>query len=151
MEDPYDLMELIEKLDECCYESNTKDYLIKMIQTIMNYPNRGNKAENYVENLYGNKIIIIYYSMGISIYNKKYNVPIKIVLMKDIPNEPPKFFIPMKECIGINKNNKDIDQTTFRIMTKTLRSWNQFSNIETVLEEIYESFISHFPIYLKKN
>ena len=114
----------------------------------MNYPNRGNKAENYVENLYGNKIIIIYYSMRISLFNKKYNVHIKIVSMKDIPNEHPKFFIPMKERININ--NKDIDQTTFRIMTKTLRSWNQYSNIETVLDEIYESFTSHFPIFLKK-
>ena len=101
----------------------------------------------YIISLYK---IIIYYSMRISLLNQKYNVPIKIVLMKDIPNEPPKFFIPLKERIGINKNNKDIDQTTFRIMTKTLRSWNQFSNIENVLDEIYESFTSHFPIFLKK-
>ena len=145
------LLKILEKLEECSYESKTKYYLSQIIPTILKYPNKGNKSEYFVENLNGDNIIIIDYSMMIKLGNIKYNVPIKIVLTKNIPNEPPKFFIPMKEYIGINKSNKDIDQNTFRIMTKTLRSWNNDSNIENVLDEIYVSFSTHFPIFRKKS
>ena len=146
MEGNNDLLKLKQKLNECCYEPNTKEYLSDIIPEIMNYPKKTRDAQYYTKILDENEIIIINYPMCISLLLKKYNIPIEIIFVKNFPNEPPQFFIKKMKNVGLNTNCECVDPVTFRIMTPTLLSWDQYSNIMNVMYEIFNSFSQVFPI-----
>ena len=145
------LIKLRNELKECSYEQSMKDYLSNMIIRIMNYPKKRSQSRYYIKEIDQKKIMMILYPMSVPFMNKNYNIPIQIYIMKNIPYEPPQIFLEVVQGSAANANNKDIDQNNNRIMTKTLRTWNQYSNIETVLEEIFESFSKVFPLYKKKS
>ena len=151
MEGNNDLLKLKQKLNECCYEPNTKEYLSDIIPEIMNYPKKTRDAQYYTKILDENEIIIINYPMSIFLLFKKYNIPIEIIFVKNFPNEPPQFFIKKMKNVGLNTNCECVDPVTFRIMTPTLLSWDQYSNIMNVMYEIFNSFSQVFPIFDKKN
>ena len=145
------LIKLRNELKECSYEQSMKDYLSNMIIRIMNYPKKRSQSRYYIKEIDQKKIMMILYPMSVPFMNKNYNIPIQIYIMKNIPYEPPQIFLEVVQGSAANANNKDIDQNNNRIMTKTLRTWNQYSNIETVLDEIFESFSKVFPLYKKKS
>ena len=105
MEGNNDLLKLKQKLNECCYEPNTKEYLSDIIPEIMNYQKNTRYAQYYTKILDENEIIIINYPMCISLLLKKYNIPIEIIFVKNFPNEPPQFFIKKMKNVGLNKKN----------------------------------------------
>ena len=145
-----DLLILRSELNDCCYDPKMRDYLQGLIIRIMNYPKKAMQCRHFVKIMDQKKIMMIWYPLNILFANKNYSIPIQIYITKNIPYEPPQIFLELKKGTGVNPKNKDIDPKNNRIMTKTLRSWNQNSNIENVLGEIFESFSRLFPIYKKK-
>ena len=145
------LLRIRTELNDCCYDPRMKDYLSNMIQRIMNYPKKTTPSRHYVKMMDQKKIMMIWYPMSVPFMNRNYNVPLQIYIMKNIPYEPPQIFLEVVQGSAANPSNRDIDPRTNKIMTNTLRSWNQYSIIENALGEIYESFSKVFPIYKKKN
>jgi len=145
-----DLLILRSELNDCCYDPKMRDYLQGLIIRIMNYPKKAIQCRHFVKIMDQKKIMMIWYPLNILFANKNYSIPIQIYITKNIPYEPPQIFLELKKGTGVNPKNKDIDPKNNRIMAKTLRSWNQNSNIENVLGEIFESFSRLFPIYKKK-
>ena len=144
------LIRLRNELNECCYDSSMKDYLSNMIIRIMNYPKKTTQARYFIKVMDLKKIMMVWYPMSVPFMNRNYNVPIQIYIMKNIPYEPPQIFLEVVQGSAASTLNKDIDQNNNRISTKSLRSWNQYSNIENILDEIFESFSKNFPLYKKK-
>ena len=89
--------------------------------------------------------------MSVPFGGRNFMVPIQIYIMRNVPYEPPQFFLEIVQGSAANATNKDIDVNTNRIMTNSLRSWNQYSTIDTVMNEIYASFSKTFPIYKKSS
>ena len=135
------------ELSQCSYNPNMKDYLANMIMQIMNFPNKTNQARHFIRNMNQDKIIMVWYPMSVPFANKNYNVPLQIYIMKNIPYEPPQIFLEVVQGSAPNPANRDVDSATRRILTNTLRSWSQYSNIENAMNEIYNSFTKVFPIY----
>ena len=135
------------ELDKCSYSPNMKDYLTNMIMQVMNYPRKQAQARYSVKNMGQDKIIVVIYPMSVPFMKKSYNVPIQIFFMKNIPYEPPQIFLDVVQGSAPNPQNKDVDQSTRRVMTNTLKNWGQFSNIENAMNEIFASFSAVFPIY----
>ena len=135
------------EIDKCSYSPNMKDYLTNMIMQVMNYPRKQAQAKYCVKNQGQDKIIVVIYPMNVPFMKKSYNVPIQILFMKNIPYEPPQIFLEVVQGSAPNPQNKDVDQSTRRVMTNTLKNWGQFSNIENAMNEIFASFSAVFPIY----
>ena len=61
-------------------------------------------------------------------------------------------FLEVSKGSAINPKTKDVDMHSRKILTPSLRSWNQSSNIINILNEIRNCFSKVFPIYkIKKN
>ena len=134
------------KIEECNYNKNYEDYIINIIQKIIEYP----KIKKYkidTENINGDNIIKIMCFMEISFSNKAFNVPILIFILKKIPYESPKFFLELVEYSAANYDNKTINSDTDQIITNSLINWTKDSNIINVMDEIFNSFTNIFPIY----
>ena len=144
------LLKLKTELKDCCYDPQARDFLSNLIIRIMNYPKKTSPSRHYVKMMDQKKLMMVWYPMSVPFMNRNYNVPIQIYIMKNIPYEPPQIFIEITQGSAVNTNNKDIDPRTNKISTNSLRNWNQYSRIEQVLEEIYNSFSKSFPIYKKK-
>ena len=144
------LLRLRTELNDCCYEPKMKDYISTMIIRIMNYPKKTTEPHHYIKMMAQNKIMMVWYPMSVPFLNRNYNVPIQIYIMKHVPYEPPQIFLEVVQGSAANASNKDIDTKTNRIMTNSLKNWNQYSVIENVLDEIFQSFSRVFPIYKKK-
>ena len=144
------ILSLKKELNECSYARSMTDYLANMIIRIMNYPKKIIPPRYFVKVTEQNKIIFIWYPMSVPFKNKNFNIPIQIFITKNIPYEPPQIFLEVGQGSAPSTLNKDIDQNNNRIMTQGLRNWNQYSNVENVLGEIFESFSKAFPLY-KKN
>ena len=145
-----DLLRLKTELNDCVYGPQMRDWLSNLIIRIMNYPKKQGDARHFVKMFNHQKLMMIWYPMSVPFMNRNYNVPLQIYLMKNFPYEPPQIFLEISQGSAANANNKDIDPRNNRIMTYTLKSWNQNSNLENVLNEIYESFSRTFPLYKKK-
>ena len=145
-----DLLRLKTELNDCVYGPQMRDWLSNLIIRIMNYPKKQGDARHFVKMFNHQKLMMIWYQMSVPFMNRNYNVPLQIYLMKNFPYEPPQIFLEISQGSAANANNKDIDPRNNRIMTYTLKSWNQNSNLENVLNEIYESFSRTFPLYKKK-
>ena len=124
-----------------------KDYIANMIMQLMNYPKKTTQPRHFIKNMNQDKIMMVWYPMSVPFANKKYNVPIQIYIMKNIPYEPPQVFLEVVQGSAANSKNRDINPTTRQIITNTLRNWNQYSNIENAMNEIFSSFSNVFPIY----
>ena len=85
--------------------------------------------------------------MNIHFNQKKYNVPINVYFMKNIPYEPPQIFIEVTPGNAINPKSQEIDQTSHRIITPSLVNWSQYATLSSVLEEVRQCFCRVFPIY----
>ena len=144
------ILSLKKELNECSYARSVTDYLANMIIRIMNYPKKTIPSRYFVKVTEQNKIIFIWYPMSVPFKNKNFNIPIQIFITKNIPYEPPQIFLEVGQGSAPSTLNKDIDQNNNRIMTQGLRNWNQYSNVENVLGEIFESFSKAFPLYKKK-
>ena len=144
------ILSLKKELNECSYARSMTDYLANMIIRIMNYPKKTIPPRYFVKVTEQNKIIFIWYPMSVPFKTKNFNIPIQIFITKNIPYEPPQIFLEVGQGSAPSTLNKDIDQNNNRIMTQGLRNWNQYSNVENVLGEIFESFSKAFPLYKKK-
>lgn len=145
------LLRIREELGSCSYDPRAKDYLANMIVRVMNFPKKKpqSQSRHFIRTMNQNKIIMVWYPMNIPFMQKYYEVPLLIYIMRNIPYEPPQIFIEVVAGSAANVNNRDIDVNTNRIMTNTLRTWNQYSNIENAMNEIYDSFSRTFPLYKK--
>ena len=143
------LLRIREELGSCSYDPRAKDYLANMIVRVMNFPKKKpqSQSRHFIRTMNQNKIIMVWYPMNIPFMQKFYEVPLLIYIMRNIPYEPPQIFIEVVGGSAANANNRDIDVNTNRIMTNTLRNWNQYSNIENAMNEIFSSFSNVFPIY----
>ena len=147
------LLRLRTELADCSYDPRAKDYLANMILRVMNFPKKKaqSQSRHFIRTMNQNKIIMVWYPMNIPFMGKFYEVPLLIYIMRNIPYEPPQIFLEVVAGSAANANNREIDINTNRIMTNTLRTWNQYSNIENAMNEIYDSFSRTFPIYKKTN
>jgi hypothetical protein len=139
------------ELAKCNYKANDKDILVNMMMEIINYPKKINPPRHFIKNVGQDRIIMIWYSMAIPFSNRTYEVPLQIYIMKNTPYEPPQIFLEIVKGSAPNPKNRDIDVNTRSVKTNTLRNWNNYSNIENVMNEIYKSFCAVFPIYKTGN
>jgi hypothetical protein len=139
--------EIRRDLDECNYNYSMKDHLANMIIKVMNYPKTKRKARHFVKTIDIDKIICVNYFMSVPFNNRNLDVPLQILFIKNIPEEAPKVFLDLIEGTAPNPKNPDIDVNSKQIKTTTLKNWNQYSNIENAMNEIYNSFGNVFPVY----
>ena len=152
MNDANTRLRLLNEMVSCSYPPNMKDYLANIIMQTMNYQNQQGQPRHFIKNMDQNKIIMVWLPMSIPFSGRKYSVPLQIFFMRNLPYEPPQIFIEIVTGSAVNSKNTDIDANTRRIMTNSLRNWNQYSTIDNVLNEIYNSFCKTFPVYkLKTN
>ena len=143
------LLRLRGELNQCSYAPQMKDYISNLIYTTMNYPKKTAQARHFIKNMGYDRIMMVWYPMSVPFGGKSYNVPLLIYIMKNVPYEPPQIFLEIVQGSAANTKNRDIDPNTNRVMTPTLRSWNQYSIIDNVMNEIFASFSNVFPIYKK--
>lgn len=143
---------LMNELSATSYLPNMKDYIVNLIIQLLSYQFKSSSqnARYLINNFFGqDKIVMVTLPMSIPFNNRAFDVPIQIYLMKNIPYEPPQIFIEVNQSTGINTKNTDIDVNTKRILVNSLRNWNQYSELEKVLNDIRESFRKNFPVYKK--
>ena len=147
------LLRIRTELDGCSYDPRGKDYLANMIVSVMKFPKKKpqSQARHFIRTMNQSKIIMVWFPMNVPFMGKTYDVPLQIFIMRNIPYEPPQIFLEVANGSAANVNNRDIDPNTNRIMTNTLRAWNQYSNIENAMNEIYDSFSRTFPLYKKSS
>ena len=129
-----------------------KDYIVNLIIQLLSYQYKSptQNARYLINTFFGqDKIVMVTLPMSIPFNNRAFDVPIQIYLMKNIPYEPPQIFIEVNQSTGINTKNTDIDVNTKRILVNSLRNWNQYSELEKVLNDIRESFRKNFPVFKK--
>ena len=124
------LLRLRGEISQCSYAPQMKDYISNLIYTTMNYPKKTVQARHFIRNMGYDRIIMVWYSMSVPFGGKSYNVPLQIFIMKNVPYEPPQIFLEIVQGSAPNTKNRDIDPNTRRIMTPTLRNWNQYSIME---------------------
>ena len=66
--------------------------------------------------------------------------------MPKVPQKPPQFFIELDKGKVINPDNKDINPILNQISVKSLINWKKDTNIELIMDEIYDSFLKIYPI-----
>ena len=144
-------IQLTGELNSYSYDPKMKDYVINMIMQILNFPKKTKQARYFQQMIEQNKIMMIWYPMSIPFMNKNYDIPLKIFIPKNIPYDPPRIIIDLKQGFSFNYNNRDINQNNGEIVTSTLRNWSYYSDIENALNEIFISFCRVFPIYKPEN
>jgi len=145
---------LINELTSASYLPNMKDYIVNLIIQIFSYQYKSptQNARYSISNFFGqDKIAMVLLPINVPFNNRTYDIPIQIYLMKNIPYEPPQIFIEVGQGSGINLKNTDIDVNSKRILVNGLRKWNQYSVLDSILNEIRESFKKNFPIYKKSS
>ena len=145
------ILRLMGELTQCSYNPQMKDYIANLIYSAMNYPKKVTQARHFIKNMGPDRIIMVWYPLSIPFGGRNYNVPLQIYIMKNIPYEPPQIFLEIVQGSAANATNKDIDPKTNRVMTYSLRNWNQYSTIDNVMNEIYSSFSQIYPLYKKSS
>ena len=136
----------------CSYPPNVTDSLIELITEIMNYQYVKSIPQYKIKTINQEKIIAVRCPMEVPFNKRNYEVPIVVFFSKFIPLEPPKVFLEVSKGSAINPKTRDVDLNTRKIMTPSLRKWNQASNITNILNEIRSAFNKVFPIYkIKRN
>lgn len=135
---------IIELVCECCYPITTRDFIGTVIYDLYNM----DKATSFYKVMKKeDKIIVASYNIKVSFKGKSYDIPTLIQFPKAFPKVAPEVYIEGKQEIGINTKNSDIDPTTRRVNTPYLRSWNLYSTIKGVIDDMQASFNKEFPIY----
>jgi rubrerythrin len=147
LEDNDQILKLKKTLDECNYNSSNKDCIIKDIMSVLNYKKKKNEAKFFLKTKNQDKIIMVFFPMSVELIYKSYNTPINIFFPKNYPNEPPQIFLEQAKGSVLNSHNYDVDPNTKQIMTYTLKHWSYDPKIESVMNEIYNSFKNIFPMY----
>lgn len=140
--------QIFDIISECSYPMNTKDYVGIVVLELFNL-DKGTTFYKVMKS--GDKIIVAHYKVKVSFKGKIYDVPLLIYLPKIFPKSPPEIYIENQTDIGINPANKDIDPETKKINVKSVTTWNVYSTISVVMEEIKTSFQNNFPIYKRNN
>ena len=71
--------------------------------------------------------------------------------MRNFQYAPPNFCLEVAQGSAANATNKVIFPNANIIMANSLRSSNQYYNIDTVMNEIFASFSKIFAIYKKSS
>ena len=139
-------LKLISDLNNFAYNKTHINYLFDIITKIINFPKTKEKVHYSIEKNNQNKIIVISNPMQFIYQGINYIIPIKIIIMPKVPQEPPKFILILEKGYILNFKNKDINPKLKQIQTKSLLNWNKNANIETVMKEIFDSFSKNCPI-----
>ncbi len=137
---------IYETVIQCHYD---KEFLNHITSNI-NYVNE-KKYNNFriqILNVQGQYLIGIFLDIQTLFENsKKFFVPIQLFIPKNFPYTPPiaKVCLPNTNTI-VNSQNYDIDPKTCIIMTNLLRKWDLSTNLNTIIDEISQSFNKNFPI-----
>ena len=144
--------ELFSAISLCSYPPNVTDFLIELITQIMTYSHVKSDPHYKIKTVNQEKIIAVRCPMEVPFNERHYEVPIVIFFSKMFPIEPPKLLLEVSKGSAINPKTRDVDIKTRKIITPSLKAWNQSSNIINILNEIRNSFSIIFPIYkMKKN
>ena len=144
--------EIFSAISLCSYPPNITDFLIELITQIMTYSHTKSDPHYKIKTVNQEKIIAVRCPMEVPFNERHYEVPIVIFFSKMFPIEPPKFLLEVSKGSAINPKTRDVDINTRKIITPSLKAWNQSSNIINILNEIRNSFSIIFPIYkMKKN
>jgi hypothetical protein len=140
---------ILEIANQCSYPINMRDLIVNVIYELTLSSN----SVKYSKMTWGtDSIISLKYNVSASFgKTRNYDIPIIINFIKNYPYEPPQIFLDLGPNLGVNPKNSDIDQTTNKIITPSLKNWNQFSNLKFVITEIQKSFHKNFPIYKVTN
>ena len=149
LKDNGEIKELKKILDECSYNPFKKESIANDIMSVLNYKKNTNEAKFFLKTQNQDKIIMIYFPMSVELPLKYYNAPFNIFFPKNYPYEPPQIFLEQAKGGTLNPHNHDVDPNTKQIITYTLKYWSYNSKIESVMDEIYNSFKNHFPFYKK--
>ena len=141
------ILRLEKALGECSYSPSMKQIIKDEIICVLNYKGKKDYSRFFLRTLNQDKIIMVWYPMTVKFTKRNYMVPINIFFSKNYPYEPPQIFLEVVQGSAPNPHNYDVDPNTNKIMTYTLKNWNQFSRIETIMNEIDKSFSGAFPIY----
>ena len=144
--------EIFSAISLCSYPPNITDSLLELIIKIMTYSHVKSSPNYKIKTISQEKIIAVRCPLDVPFNKRNYEVPIVIFFSKMFPIEPPKILLEVSKGSAINPKTKDVDIKTRKIITPSLRAWNQSSNIINILNEIRNSFSIIFPIYkMKKN
>ena len=141
---------ILQEVSYCSYPPTMKDYIVNAVIESMGFPYKEQQPKYMRKKVGNDTIIMVWYSMSIPFGQKKYNVPINIYFMKNMPYEPPQIFIEVVQGSAVNPKSREIDQQTHRIMTPSLLNWSQYSTFTSVMEEMRQCFMNVFPIYKKQ-
>jgi hypothetical protein len=135
---------------ECDYLNNNKDYIISIFFDIF----MGKKCNMFIITRYSEKtlkyekILVVRWSISVTLNGKNYDIPILVYLPKLFPAEAPEIYIEKTDEVGVNQRSQYVDKTTLRIYVPTIKNWNMStSSLSNVLGEIYEEFFKIFPVY----
>ena len=143
--------EIFSAVSLCGYPPNVIDSLIELISQILNYRFVKSPPQYKIKTKNQEKFIAVRCPLDIPFNQRNYEVPIIIYFSKFIPLEPPKLFLQVPHDSAINPKCKEVDKESRLITTPSLRSWNQFSNMTKILNEIKNSFSETFPLYKSKH
>jgi hypothetical protein len=135
---------IIELINQCCYPINLRDYIANILLDISLTSPSAAFYKTTQENDY---IIAFIYNISTSFKEKKYEIPIFIIIPKNFPFQPPEVVIDKAPDTGINPKNLNIDPNTNRIFTNIIKIWNQNSQLGELINEVTISFNTHFPVY----
>ena len=141
---------ILQEVSYCTYPPSMKDYIVNAVIESIGFPYKEQQPKYMRKKVGNDTIIMVWYSMSVPFGQKKYNVPINIYFMKNMPYEPPQIFIEVVQGSAINPKSREVDQQTHRIMTPSLLNWSQYSTFTSVMEEIRQCFMNVFPIYKKQ-
>ena len=124
--------QLMDKILECSYPPNTKDYIGTNILELYTI----DKTTSFYKVMVNNeKIIVANFKLKVFFKEKSYDVPVLIYFPKLFPKVAPELYIEHQPSIGVNPKNLDIDQNTKRVFLGSLKGWNLYSTIKGVIED----------------
>ena len=142
--------EIFSAISLCSYPPNVTDSLIEIIIQIMTYSHVKSDPHYKIKTVNHEKIIAVRCPLDVPFNKTNYEVPIVIFFEKMFPIEAPKILLEVSKGSAINPKTRDVDINTRKIITPSLRFWNQSSNIINILNEIRNFFSIIFPIYKMK-
>ena len=143
--------EIFSAISSCGYPPNAIDFLIELISQILNYKFVNSSPQYKIKTKNQEKYIVVRCPLDVPFNKRNYEVPIIIYFTKLITLEHPKIFLEVAQGSAINPKSEIVDLNSRKIMTPSLLSWNQFSNMTNILTEIKNSFSKTFPIYKEKH
>jgi hypothetical protein len=147
----YNQAQILRVVQECTYNSNYRDYITYIIYELLtNFKNTKFQKCMRKNDGYSETIIFITVYLPVTLNKNTYEIPIIMYIPQNFPNSAPEIVVEkLTPDTLVNPQNTDIDQVTYRVMTKGLRSWNPYTQILSIINEISASFNLIFPVYNK--